>query len=394
MAIKLDFEKRIQAKPEQIFFAFTNKTGMREWFADIVEFNEDMSKSFVLTWNDGKSIFGTIIEKVENERILFEVLTAEKHRRFDIEVLIEEEEEATLVKIESKGVLEEDQDKVEDIWVNALENLKSIIEDGIDMRIYKKPMLGIKIGELINPEIAKRKGYPIEYGFVIPKAIEGLGAQKAGVQPGDIMAEVDGKKVIDFDVLSALATAKAGDVLKTIIYRGEERLEIYITLSYLPTPDLPASAQDLSDNIEKIYKKNEIELNSILADVSENAAEYRPAPGEWNIKEIIAHLILTNRDLFYWAASLVAGKENTIFTSVMPEKSKSVIASYPAMYQLCDELRKVRKENIAFLSEIPLIFTTRKCSFMRLSENVKQEQAHYVEHVEQIKTILEKAANI
>jgi uncharacterized protein YndB with AHSA1/START domain len=383
MAIKLEFEKKITAEPKQIFFALSNKNGLRDWLADIVEFNEA-----------GKSVFGTFIEKTENERILFEVLTAEKHRRYDIEVQLTEEDENTLLKIEVMGVQAEEQDKIESFFENALANLRSVIEDGIDNRVYKKPMLGVNIGELINPENAKTKNYPIDHGFVIPGVIDGLGAKKAGILPGDIMAEFDGKKITSFDVLSGLAAAKIGDVFNAVVYRGSERKEIAITLSHLPLPKLPASAQDAADTLKKIYQKMEDKLDQVLDGVSENAAEYRPAPGEWNVKEVYAHMILASRDIFNWAASLIAGREEYVDTSTIPEKIKSVITSHASLHELRAELDKVQKENVAFLSEISVEFTSRKNSFMRLSENTKKEHMHYKDHVEQIKNNLKQAKNI
>jgi len=394
MAIKLEFEKKIAAEPKQIYYAFTNKTGLREWLADIVEFKEAVSKTFILTWKGGRSVFGSFLEKVENERIQIEVLTANKHRRYDIEIYLTEEEESTLLKLEVRGVQEEEQDKIELFFENALENLRSVIEDGIDNRHYKKPMLGVNIGELINPENAKTKNYPVDHGFVIPAVIDGLGAKKAGILPGDIMSEFDGKKITSFDVLSELASARVGDVIKTVIYRDGERKEIAITLSHMPLPKLPAAAQDTADTIKKIYQKMEDKLDQVLDGVSENAAEYRPAPGEWNIKEVYAHMILASRDLFNWAASLIAGREDYVDTSTIPEKIKSVIACHSSLQELRAELENVQNENVAFLSEISVDFTARKNSFMRLSENTKMETLHYKDHIEQIKNNLKKAENI
>jgi uncharacterized protein YndB with AHSA1/START domain len=394
MAIKLNFEKKIKTKAEQVYFAFTKKMGLREWIADIVEFNEGRSNSFVLTWVDGNSVFGTIVEKEENEKILFEALTAEKYKKFDVEILIEKKDDYTILKSEVKGVQEKDQDKVETFFENAFENLRSVLEDGKDLRVYKKPMLGINIGELINPESAKRNNYPVEYGVVIPALVEGLGAKAAGIKPGDIISEINETKIIAYEDFSELAKAELGDVIKTVVYRGEDRLEIEVKLTSLPFPTIPATAQDAAEALSKTYLKLEKKLDEILIGVSENAAEYRPAKGEWNTKEVISHLLLASRDLFKWAASMVSGNEYYIGTSTMPEKLKSTIACYPTLKELRSELVRAQKEGVAFLSEISVDFTSRKNSFLRLSENTKQEKAHYEDHINQIKNNLIQAGNI
>jgi hypothetical protein len=162
----------------------------------------------------------------------------------------------------------------------------------------------------------------------------------------------------------------------------------------LPLPKLPATAQDTADTLKNIYQKLEEKLDAALDGVSENAAEYRPAPGEWNVKEVCAHMILASRDLFNWAASLIAGRETYVDTSTIPEKIKSIVNSYPSLLELREELKAVQKENVALLSEISVEFTSRKNRFMHLSENTKKEELHYNDHLEQIKNNLKKAENI
>ena len=78
----------------------------------------------------------------------------------------------------------------------------------------------------------------------------------------------------------------------------------------------------------------------------------------------------------------------------MPEKFKSTIACYPTLNELKAELVKAQKESVSFLSEISVDFTSRKNSFLRLSENTKQEKRHYEDHINQIKNNLIQAGNI
>ncbi len=47
----------------------------------------------------------------------------------------------------------------------------------------------------------------------------------------------------------------------------------------------------------------------MLKGVSEEQAEYRSDPAEWSIKDVLAHLIATEREIHAWIARRVEGQE-------------------------------------------------------------------------------------
>ena len=67
--------------------------------------------------------------------------------------------------------------------------------------------------------------------FVVADLVEGGGAQKAGLEKGDILLAVDGVKVKNLDDIKAnLATKYVGDTVQVRVRRDEAELEFVVKL--------------------------------------------------------------------------------------------------------------------------------------------------------------------
>jgi hypothetical protein len=64
-------------------------------------------------------------------------------------------------------------------WNDDLENLASVLVSGPDLRIVRRPMLGILINEF-NETIADQLGISVKQGIRFDIAIAGMGAEAAG----------------------------------------------------------------------------------------------------------------------------------------------------------------------------------------------------------------------
>ncbi|MFQ5843373.1 MAG: S1C family serine protease [Planctomycetota bacterium] len=74
-----------------------------------------------------------------------------------------------------------------------------------------------------------------EAGARIMKVLEGQPARQAGLQEGDVIVEIDGRKVQNsFTLRFAIGKRRAGDTVKLAVMRGEERLELTVTLAKRP----------------------------------------------------------------------------------------------------------------------------------------------------------------
>jgi len=67
--------------------------------------------------------------------------------------------------------------------------------------------------------------------FIVADLVEGGGAQKAGLEKGDILLAVDDMRVNDLDDIRAnLATKYVGDTVKVHVGRNEAELEYLVEL--------------------------------------------------------------------------------------------------------------------------------------------------------------------
>ena len=94
-------------------------------------------------------------------------------------------------------------------------------------------VLGIE-GYIITE--AQSKAYNMPQGFYISKVTEGKGAEKAGIEMGNIVTEIEGKKVESIETIkNILLDKKSGDKIKVkVSYIAKNKYnekEVEVTLT-------------------------------------------------------------------------------------------------------------------------------------------------------------------
>jgi Do/DeqQ family serine protease len=108
---------------------------------------------------------------------------------------------------------------------------RKIIEDLMQFGNVQRGVLGIEGGEM-NSNYAKEIGVKETQGFYINKVTKNSGAEKAGLQKGDIIVQLDDKKINGFAELSAyINTKRPNDVVQVRIIRYEKEKTIPVKLS-------------------------------------------------------------------------------------------------------------------------------------------------------------------
>ena len=108
---------------------------------------------------------------------------------------------------------------------------RKIIEDLMQFGNVQRGVLGIEGGEM-NSNYAKEIGVKETQGFYINKVTKNSGAEKAGLQKGDIIVQLDDKKINGFAELTAyINTKRPNDVVQVRIIRDEKEKTIQVKLS-------------------------------------------------------------------------------------------------------------------------------------------------------------------
>jgi hypothetical protein len=160
-------------------------------------------------------------------------------------------------------------------------------------------------------------------------------------------------------------------------------------------PKIPATAQGLSEEMGQIYASANAKMDEVFYGVSEAKAEFRLKPKEWTSKEVLAHLIHSERNMVDWATTLVQGAEFYIHTDSLPARLRSTTITYPLIVDLRGELRSAQREGLNFYAEMPAEFVARKSSYVRMAGALIEETAyHYKDHIQQIEKNLAAAKDV
>jgi hypothetical protein len=222
-----------------------------------------------------------------------------------------------------------------------------------------------------------------------------MGAQAAGLQADDVIVRIGKFETKDGGTLGYIIGGyKAGDLVDVEFYRNGEKKTIQMKLSARPIPEIPATPQGLSKIVLESYARVRADLSSLFASASEEAASHKPSPEEWSAKEVLAHLIHTERGIHTFIQDIVGSYEPIYDDGANPPaRIAATLQVYPSIKDLLDELFRLLDETVALVSFIPPEFASRKSSYWRLGYQLTQISIHIDSHLEQIKTALQAVSS-
>ncbi|MFG6137570.1 Do family serine endopeptidase [Halomonas sp. B23F22_10] len=121
---------------------------------------------------------------------------------------------------------------------------RSILEQIVTQGRVIRGWLGIEAQEL-NPELAASFGLAAPTGVIIAGVVPDGPADAAGLQPGDVLLEVNDRPILDpRQTMSDIADIEPDTELPVTVVRGGESLEITLRVAERPTPSRPLSVED------------------------------------------------------------------------------------------------------------------------------------------------------
>ena len=172
---------------------------------------------------------------------------------------------------------------------------RKIIEDLMEFGNVQRGVLGVE-GRELNSAFSKEIGINETQGFYVGNVTKNSGAEKAGIEKGDVIIAVDNKKVASFsDLTLHLNTKRPNDFVEITILRKGKTKNISVQLT----------KKELLN-----YEFNGIEFEDIDTDDKKR----------FNLKEGIKIKKLNNPDYIEYADSL----EGAIILSVDGVKAKDV----------------------------------------------------------------------
>lgn len=388
-------ETFVNAPTKLAYRAFTNSTSLREWLCDVATVEKHPKGRMYLWWRGDFYSSGHYIELDENKCIKFRWYSSIDPAPTEVTVSIMEKDGGTLVRMDHDVPDDPAWSKMAETfrenWVESLDNLKSVLETGVDLRIANRPMLGIVPGDFTE-EQALALGVPVREGLRLDGLVDGMGAQRSGLQKDDVIVEMAGHPIrADATSLpTAIAGKKGGDTIEVVFYRGPEKKTINMELSKRPMPDVPFSPAELARKVRELFEPALANLEKCFEGFSDEEAMTRPDPKEWSALEVVAHLIQNERFNSIYLSSLVDGYEWTTdgFGSNVTAQVEATVRANPSIKLMLDMLRRTVDEVLIYTELISSEFLANKGSYYRFGSNLLQPNFHINAHMQQIKDTL------
>ncbi len=396
MTISKVSEIIIKAPATHVFMAFTRSLLLRQWLCDFATVQPRPGGRIYLWWNGDFYSSGQYLELKENEQVKFNWQSRLEPAASTVTITITPRDDGThLTLIHEVPEGNEWETRVTGFkqeWDSSLPNLASLLETGLDRRIFDRPMLGIQVSDF-NAVIAKSLGIPTVQGIRVADTIEGMGARQAGLQKDDVIIEFNQKPITtDFSSLAAaLQGKKGGDPVEVVFYRGASKQKTDMVLTKRPIPVVPQDKRELAQKVEELYRQGISHLETVLKGATENEVTQKPADGEWSPLQVLAHLIQSERERLIYIGDILNGYErNTDGYDRTPLiYLDATISAFKNATGMLGELKRLTNEVVTLLSTLPDDFVSIKCNYFTVGSTVVDATLpHIKDHSEQIKATI------
>lgn len=398
------YEKEIAAPADLIYRAFTSASGYQEWLSNVSSTNPTEGGWFFLAWNHGYFASGQFTQLTPNKAVSFTWIGRGEPGWTHVDVvIIPTDSEAHKVVLRHTGVGQMDdwleaREEIDKGWRTGLENLKSTLEQGYDLRLMNRPLIGIFPHEFdIYPDIEKKKlGIPVNYGVLVSNVIPNYGADKAGIRSDDLIVAIDGKKIQNIaGLFGVIEKYEPGDQINVQAYRGPEKMSFTIDTTPQLIRELPGSPEELAKEIEDASTRLLDLLDKVLTGVTESEASYSPSSDTRSVKETIVHFILHERNLQTWINDLAYDPPYSL--GVNPEhclfRIRATLTTYSTLNDLLAELRRTFKETVATVAFLEPSFIARKASYWKLGYVLMEKTLPYQEYIRHMEKTIQEVRN-
>ena len=393
----LTFTRTVTASAPDVYRAFLARQALRDWLCDGAQVDPRLGGHVYFWWESGYYTAGIITDVAPDARLAFTWQgPGEPPATVQVELAPQGTQTTMRVTYDAGAVDHMVEARIGRLWEAALENLQSLLETAVDLRIARRPMFGLESGDALAAAQAAALGVPVAAGLWLGGVVAGLGAHAAGLQRDDVVVALGAHPVTGFpSLIAALQDHQAGDVVPVTFYRGAERRVVALQLSRRPLTEAPASVAALLALAREVYATTDAELAACLAGVSEATADYRPAPEAWTIKEILAHLIIIELDVQTWLAVIIEdGHAEWPFHANTHQRVQALVRGFPTLAELIGALRRCVTVNLALMELLPPDPVRRRHQLGHLAAHLREGLVdHDREHIADIKALKQAAAS-
>ncbi|MGB1287542.1 MAG: SRPBCC domain-containing protein [Aggregatilineales bacterium] len=351
---RIEITRTMTAPATKVYTALTQRNYVVMWFSDDAHLTARVDAPIQLTWNTGFHVQGVFTALEANQQVSYTWRDNLSDNTTQVDMHLTGKDALTELSLVHSGAMSgEVRQQYEAEWQRVLDNLVSFIEDGADLRIVNRVIIGIFPGG-VPQEIQDELGLVQGDAVQVTSVLEGMGAANAGLQTGDIILAMDGTAVTRQTPMFMLVQDKMpGDDVEVSYYREGKKHSATMTLSGYPIPDVPENFAALGDLYHSQVKQVYTDLAALFDGSDETQAAAYPAENEWSANQVLAHLILSSRDHQGWLSGHISGFHKRTFNSNVHAWVDSIVETYQTSEGLLAALKTTIKETVAIMKNRP-----------------------------------------
>jgi len=157
------FKTIIQSHPKEVFAALTDGTALMEWFCNLAHVYAQENGNLYLWWTNDFFVTGQFIVLKSDQKIIFTWHGNGEPAQSKVKIVLKSAEEQTKIQVFHTGLgkgkpWRKFNKRIKILWKKGLDNLKSILESGKDLRVIEElqslqieiPEVPITIEELVS----------------------------------------------------------------------------------------------------------------------------------------------------------------------------------------------------------------------------------------------------
>jgi hypothetical protein len=183
---------------------------------------------------------------------------------------------------------------------------------------------------------------------------------------------------------------KGGDKVEVGFYRGSDKRTVTMELSKRPMPVVPWEPAQLAVIAREKYEMAVSELLECFKGASEEQASKKPNSHEWSAREVLAHLIHSERGFQGYLDDMIGGYDRWAddWGGNVEARIQATIIAYKNTNGLIQELKRLCEETINFIQLLPPEFVARKDAYYAVGVQVAQGPVHIETHIDQIRSAI------
>jgi uncharacterized protein YndB with AHSA1/START domain len=387
----IKMKRTVKAGPERVFAFLTQAGRLREWFCDQVWSDPQPGGRFFFRWNSGYEYHGVFMEIAAPEEIVWVWRGLDRPSETLVEFELAQTDKGTELEVEHTGFghgIHWDAAFAESqkAWQVALDNLVSVLEEGVDLRDTHRPFLGVSFEEM-NAQRAEEEDIATETGIYLNAAVEGSAAEAAGLQAGDVIVALNEHKVATYATMgAAMQSFRVGETVDVSIVRGQERLTLSATLTGRPLPEVPSDQAEALSKLKERHDAVVTALKAACAGLGEEEAGQAPSEGQWTVKQVMAHLV-NSEDFAHWQIGrIMMGQwtEGDYDPTLAADRDAALLMVVPTLEALLNRLLANMQETLLIIENLPEAARAELHRFHQAVNNVQQFWGHTEGHIRQI----------